>query len=110
MFLEYAATPIFELEHLYQASAVVLGKGSFGTSYKATLDNGNIVTVKRLSSLTATLKDFHQHMEVFGRMNHTNVGRLKAYYYSRDEKFLMYDYFDQGSLSAVLYRTVNYVS
>ncbi|KAH6783074.1 hypothetical protein C2S52_008033 [Perilla frutescens var. hirtella] len=95
--------PIFELEHLLTASANLLGKGTVGTSYKATLDNGNIVVVKRLRDVTATFKEFQHHMAVFGRMSHTNIGRLKAYYYSREEKLLEYDYYNQGSLSTLLH-------
>ncbi|KAH6783076.1 Leucine-rich repeat protein kinase family protein [Perilla frutescens var. hirtella] len=97
--------PIFELEYLLTASADMLGKGTTGTSYKATLDNGNVVVVKRLRDVTATFREFQHHMEVFGRMNHTNIGRLNAYYYSRDEKLLVYDYYARGSLSALLHGT-----
>ncbi|KAH6783080.1 hypothetical protein C2S52_008039 [Perilla frutescens var. hirtella] len=96
---------IFELEHLLGTSAEVLGKGSFGTCYKTTLYNGNIVVVKRLRKVTATFTEFQQHMEVFGRMCHINVSRLKAYFYTRDDKLLVYDYCDQGSLSSLLHGT-----
>lgn len=41
----------FELEDLLRASAEMLGKGGVGTAYKAILDDGNVVAVKRLKDL-----------------------------------------------------------
>ncbi|MCI79815.1 putative inactive receptor kinase, partial [Trifolium medium] len=38
----------FDLEDLLRASAEVLGKGTFGTAYKAVLESGPVVAVKRL--------------------------------------------------------------
>ncbi|XP_047955179.1 probable inactive receptor kinase At4g23740 [Salvia hispanica] len=34
-------------------------------------------------------------------MNHTNIGRLKAFYYARYEKLLLYDYYTQGCISSL---------
>ncbi|XP_042035393.1 probable inactive receptor kinase At4g23740 [Salvia splendens] len=93
--------PIFEIEHLLEASAEVVGKGSFGNSYKITLNNGSVVMVKRCKDVNPTFKDFQNHVELFGKMNHTNIGRLKAFYYSRYEKLLLYDYYTQGCISSL---------
>ncbi|XP_047953813.1 probable inactive receptor kinase At4g23740 [Salvia hispanica] len=81
--------PVFEIEYLLEASAEVVGKGSFGTSYKTILDNGSIVVVKRFKGVNPTFKDFQKHVELFGRMNHMNIGRLKAYYYGRENAFVV---------------------
>ncbi|KAI3458299.1 hypothetical protein Pfo_014962 [Paulownia fortunei] len=97
------AIPTFDIEDLLRASAEVLGKGTFGTSYKAILENGNIIMVKRLKDVIVTFTDFEQHMEVIGRMRHDNVAELRAYYFSKDEKLLVYDYYTQNSLSALLH-------
>ena len=32
-----------------------------------------------------------------------NVVPLRAYYYSKDEKLMVYEYYDQGSVSAMLH-------
>ncbi|XP_047952049.1 probable leucine-rich repeat receptor-like protein kinase At1g68400 [Salvia hispanica] len=94
--------PVCGIEYLLEASAAeVIGKGSFGNSYKITLDNGSIVVVKRCKYVNPTFKDFQKHVELFGRMNHTNIGRLKAFYYSRYEKLLLYDYYTQGCISSL---------
>ncbi|KAL0400923.1 UNVERIFIED_CONTAM: putative inactive receptor kinase [Sesamum latifolium] len=60
VFLE-DANPTFDLEDMLRASAEVLGKGTFGTSYKAILEDGTTVVVKRLKDVTVTFEDFQQH-------------------------------------------------
>lgn len=94
----------FDLEDLLRASAEVLGKGSFGTAYKAVLEESTTVVVKRLKEVIVAKKDFEQQMEVIGRIGqHANLVPLRAYYYSKDEKLLVYDYYPNGSLSALLH-------
>ncbi|PIN18999.1 Non-specific serine/threonine protein kinase [Handroanthus impetiginosus] len=95
--------PTFDLEEMLRASAEVLGKGTFGTCYKKKLENGNTIVVKRLRDVRVTFKEFQQHVEVIGSMRHKNIADLRAYYFSRDKKLLVYDYYDQGSLFAALH-------
>lgn len=97
------AVRAFDLEDLLKASAEVLGKGTFGTAYKATLDVGLVVAVKRLKEVTVPEKEFREKIEGVGKMNHENLVPLRAYYYSRDEKLLVHDYMPMGSLSALLH-------
>lgn len=93
----------FDLEDLLRASAEVLGKGSVGTSYKAVLEEGTTVVVKRLKDVAAAKKEFEQQLEILGNIKHQNVLPLRAYYFSKDEKLLVYDYMPAGSLSALLH-------
>ncbi|KAF8719456.1 hypothetical protein HU200_024175 [Digitaria exilis] len=94
----------FDLEDLLRASAEVLGKGSYGTTYKAVLEDGTTVVVKRLKEVVAGKKDFEQQMELIGKVGqHQNTVPLRAYYYSKDEKLLVYDYVPLGSLSTALH-------
>ncbi|KAG4972887.1 hypothetical protein JHK82_029822 [Glycine max] len=93
----------FDLEDLLRASAEVLGKGTFGAAYKAALEDATTVVVKRLKEVAVGKKDFEQLMEVVGNLKHENVVELKGYYYSKDEKLMVYDYYTQGSLSAFLH-------
>ncbi|BAT73008.1 hypothetical protein LR48_Vigan11g020200 [Vigna angularis] len=93
----------FDLEDLLRASAEVLGKGTFGTAYKAILEDATTVVVKRLKEVAAGKKDFEQHMEIVGSLKHENVVELKAYYYSKDEKLMVYDYHSQGSIASILH-------
>ncbi|KAK8547155.1 hypothetical protein V6N13_097874 [Hibiscus sabdariffa] len=93
----------FDLEDLLRASAEVLGKGSVGTSYKAVLEEGTTVVVKRLKDVTVSKKDFEMQMEILGKIRHENVVPLRAFYYSKDEKLLVSDFMRDGSLSALLH-------
>ncbi|XP_021753364.1 probable leucine-rich repeat receptor-like protein kinase At1g68400 [Chenopodium quinoa] len=94
----------FELEDLLRASAEMLGKGVFGTAYKAVLDDGSVVAVKRLKEAqVGGKKEFEQLMEVLGRLRHPNLVSLKAYYFARDEKLLVFDYLPNGSLFWLLH-------
>ncbi|KAL9268772.1 putative inactive receptor kinase [Drosera capensis] len=93
----------FDLEDLLRASAEVLGKGSVGTSYKAVLEEGTAVVVKRLKEVMAGKKEFEAALAALGRCRHDNVVPPRAYYYSKDEKLLVLDYLPAGSLSALLH-------
>ncbi|CAN6801552.1 unnamed protein product, partial [Brassica oleracea] len=97
------ATKVFDLEDLLRASAEVLGKGTFGTAYKAVLDAVTVVAVKRLKDVVMPDKDFREKIELVGAMDHENLVPLRAYYLSRDEKLLVYDFMHMGSLSALLH-------
>ncbi|XP_034894835.1 probable inactive receptor kinase At4g23740 isoform X1 [Populus alba] len=93
----------FDLEDLLRASAEVLGKGTFGMAYKAILEDATTVVVKRLKEVSVGKRDFEQQMEVVGSIRQENVVELKAYYYSKDEKLMVYDYYSQGSISSMLH-------
>ncbi|KAF5734578.1 inactive receptor kinase [Tripterygium wilfordii] len=94
---------VFDLEELLRASAEVLGKGTFGTAYKAVLEMGTVVAVKRLKDVTISEREFREKIEGVGSMDHENLVPLRAYYFSVDEKLLVYDYMAMGSLSALLH-------
>lgn len=94
----------FELEDLLRASAEMLGKGGLGTAYKAVLDDGNVVAVKRLKEIVGGGKrEFEQQMDILGKLRHPNVVSLKAYYFAKDEKLLVYDYMSNGNLFWLLH-------
>ncbi|CDY44903.1 BnaA02g13790D [Brassica napus] len=101
----FEGTRRFELEDLLRASAEMLGKGGFGTAYKAVLDDGNEVAVKRLKDAVNVTgkKEFEQQMEVLGRLRHSNLVSLKAYYFAREEKLLVCEYMPNGSLFWLLH-------
>ncbi|XP_072976006.1 probable inactive receptor kinase At5g58300 [Typha angustifolia] len=97
-------TYTFDLEDLLRASAEVLGKGSYGTAYKAILEDGTAVVVKRLKEVVVGKKEFEQQMETIEKVGqHPYLVALRAYYYSKDERLLVCDYVATGSLSSLLH-------
>lgn len=96
----------FELEDLLRASAEVLGSGNFGSSYKATLQEGPEVVVKRFKDMNGVgREDFSEHMRRLGRLTHPNLVPLVAYLYKKEEKLLITDFVINGSLAQLLHGT-----
>ncbi|KAL0462838.1 UNVERIFIED_CONTAM: Pollen receptor-like kinase [Sesamum latifolium] len=94
----------FDLQDLMRASAEVLGSGNFGASYKAVLVDGEALVVKRFKQMNNVAKeDFHEHMRRLGRLKHLNLLPLVAYLYRKEEKLLVFDYVNNGSLAKHLH-------
>lgn len=94
----------YDLEDLLRASAEMLGKGSLGTAYKAVMETGMVVAVKRVRDVKdMRRKDFDQHMEMLGALRHPNLVPLRAYYFAKDERLLIYDFMPNGSLFSLLH-------
>ncbi|KAL6905637.1 hypothetical protein ACP4OV_003238 [Aristida adscensionis] len=89
----------FQLEELLRASAEMVGRGSLGTVYRAVLGDGRMVAVKRLRDANPCARDeFHRYMDLIGRLRHPNLVPLRAFYYAKQEKLLIYDYLPNGNL------------
>jgi hypothetical protein len=94
----------FDLDELLKASAFVLGKGGIGIAYKVVLEDGYTLAVRRLGEGgSQRFKEFQTEVEAIGKLRHPNVVTLRAYYWSVDEKLLIYDYIPNGSLDTALH-------
>lgn len=96
----------FTAEELSRAPAEVLGRSSHGTLYKATLDNGHMLTVKWLRvGLVKIKKDFAKEVKKIGSVRHQNVVPLRAYYWGprEQERLILADYVLGDSLALHLY-------
>ncbi|XP_040259301.1 receptor protein kinase-like protein ZAR1 [Aegilops tauschii subsp. strangulata] len=95
-----------ELDELLRSSAYVLGKGGKGIVYKVVVGNGTTpVAVRRLGGGTAAperYKEFAAEAGAVGRVRHANVVRLRAYYWSPDEKLVVTDFINNGNLASAL--------
>ncbi|XP_035830398.1 inactive leucine-rich repeat receptor-like serine/threonine-protein kinase At1g60630 isoform X2 [Helianthus annuus] len=94
----------YSLEDLLKASAETLGRGTVGSTYKAVMESGFIVTVKRLKDARyPRVEEFRRHVDVIGRLRHQNLVPLRAYFQAKEERLLVYDYFPNGSLFSLIH-------
>ena len=95
-----------ELDELLRSSAYVLGKGGKGIVYKVVVGNGTTpVAVRRLGGGAAAperYREFAAEAAAVGRVRHPNVVRLRAYYWSADEKLVVTDFVNNGNLATAL--------
>ncbi|CAN6443199.1 unnamed protein product [Victoria cruziana] len=97
---------VFSAEELSRAPAEVLGRSSHGTSYKATLDNGHMLTVKWLrEGLAKRKKEFAREAKKLGSIRHPNIVSLRGYYWGpkEHEKLILSDYITAHSLAQYLF-------
>lgn len=94
----------FDLDELLKASAFVLGKSGIGIVYKVVLEDGLTLAVRRLGEGgSQRFKEFQTEVEAIGRLRHPNIVTLRAYYWSVDEKLLIYDYIPNGNLATAIH-------
>ncbi|XP_024520236.1 probable LRR receptor-like serine/threonine-protein kinase At1g56130 isoform X2 [Selaginella moellendorffii] len=81
-----------------------LGQGGFGTVYKATLNNGSQVAVKKLSlQSNQGNREFVNEITIITGIQHRNLVRLKGYCVEADERLLVYEFLNKGSLDRALF-------
>ncbi|PRQ42807.1 putative protein kinase RLK-Pelle-LRR-III family [Rosa chinensis] len=96
---------VFTADDLLCATAEIMGKSTYGTAYKATLEEGNQVAVKRLREKTTKgHKEFETEAAAIGKIRHPNLLALRAYYLGpKGEKLLVFDFMPKGSLASFLH-------
>ncbi|XP_057796271.1 G-type lectin S-receptor-like serine/threonine-protein kinase At1g11300 [Salvia miltiorrhiza] len=81
-----------------------LRQGGFGSVYKGRLQNGVEIAVKRLArSSNQGVDEFMNEVEVISRLQHRNLVRLLGCCVESEEKLLVYEYMQNGSLDAYLF-------
>ncbi|GMH25141.1 hypothetical protein Nepgr_026984 [Nepenthes gracilis] len=99
---------MFTAEELSRAPAEVLGRSSHGTLYKATLDSGQMLTVKWLRvGLVKHKKEFAREVKKISLMRHPNIVPVRAYYWGpkEQERLILSDYIQGDSLALHLYES-----
>lgn len=85
---------------------LIIGDGSFGLVYKARLNSGAIVAVKKLSpDAFQGLREFRAEMETLGKIRHTNIVKILGYCATGLDRVLIYEFIEKGSLDQWLYDT-----
>jgi len=95
----------FTADDLLCATAEILGKSTYGTVYKATMEDGSYVAVKRLREKIAKgQKEFEAEVNALGKLRHHNLLALRAYYMGpKGEKLLVFDFMPKGNLASFLH-------
>jgi hypothetical protein len=63
-----------------------------------------MMVVKRFKQMNNVGKEeFQEHMRRLGRLKHSNLLPLVAYYYRKEEKLLITDFVEKGSLAVHLH-------
>eukprot|EP00250_Pteridium_aquilinum_P007831 c17473_g1_i1 orf=641-3208(+) len=82
----------------------IVGDGGFGLVYCATLSDGKTVAVKKLTTDGMQgEREFEAEMETLGRVKHENLVELLAYCKVGDERVLIYEFVENGSLDTWLH-------
>ncbi|KAM0032277.1 putative protein kinase RLK-Pelle-LRR-III family [Helianthus debilis subsp. tardiflorus] len=96
-----------ELEMLLKASAYILGATGSSIIYKAVLEDGTALAVRRIGeSGLERFRDFENQVRVIAKLVHPNLVRIRGFYWGVDEKLVIYDYVPHGSLANARYRKV----
>ncbi|XP_076940164.1 putative receptor-like protein kinase At1g49730 [Bidens hawaiensis] len=77
----------------------IIGQGGFGTVYKAQLNDGSTVAVKHMDKVSEqAVEEFCREIELLARLHHRHLVALKGFCIQKHERFLMYEYMENGSL------------
>lgn len=92
----------------------IIGKGCSGVVYRADMENGEVIAVKKLWPTTnptphssdekSGVRDsFSAEVKTLGSIRHKNIVRFLGYCWNRNTRLLMYDYMPNGSLGSLLH-------
>lgn len=72
--------------------------GRTGSIYKAVLEDGSFLSIKRLQDSSHSESQFKAEMETLGKIKQRNLLPLIGYCIAKNEKFLVYHYMPNGML------------
>lgn len=85
---------------------LIIGDGGFGMVYKAKLNSGISVAVKKLSAdAFQGFREFRAEMETLGKIHHPNIVKMLGYCSTGCDRVLIYELVEKGSLDQWLYDT-----
>ncbi|KAJ3683184.1 hypothetical protein LUZ60_013411 [Juncus effusus] len=76
----------------------IILSGRTGFIYKATLQDGSFLSIKRLQDSVYSEPQFKAEMETLGKIKHQNLLLLIGFCVAKQERFLVYQYMPNGTL------------
>ncbi|OMO73159.1 hypothetical protein CCACVL1_17432 [Corchorus capsularis] len=82
------------------SSALQIGEGGFGIVYKAQLDSGQVVAIKRAKKehFENLRTEFSSEVELLAKIDHRNLVKLLGYVDKGNERLIITEYVPNGSL------------
>ncbi|PIA57615.1 hypothetical protein AQUCO_00600381v1 [Aquilegia coerulea] len=94
-----------DVQKATQNFTTILGQGSFGPVYKATMPTSEVVAIKVLASDSKQgEREFQTEVSLLGRLHHRNLVNLVGYCVDKGQHMLIYEYMSNGSLENLLYK------
>lgn len=90
-------------EDLLRAPAELIGRGKNGSLYKVLPNGGIPLVVKRIKDWEISRDEFKKRMQRIDQVKHEKVLPVVAYYCSKQEKLLVYEFKQNGSLFNLLH-------
>ncbi|KAJ4775541.1 Receptor protein kinase [Rhynchospora pubera] len=110
-FLEIPGLPTrFTIKDLEAATGnfqfqALIGEGASGAVFKGTLADGSTIAVKRIKWQPSGVMEFRTEITIIASLQHVNLVRLLGYCLSSSgDHYLIYPFFENGSLDAWLFR------
>ncbi|KAL4366288.1 hypothetical protein GQ457_05G007370 [Hibiscus cannabinus] len=93
-----------DLDTLLKASAYILGATGSNIMYKAVLEDGSSLAVRRIGENSVErFKDFENQVRAIAKLVHPNLVRVRGFYWGVHEKLIIYDFAPNGSLANARY-------
>ncbi|KAJ8621395.1 hypothetical protein MRB53_029924 [Persea americana] len=103
--IEIPAIPLDELNKLTGnfGSKALVGEGSYGRVFQATLKTGEAAAIKKLDSSQEPDSDFAAQLSTVSRLKNDNFVELLGYCLEANNRILVYQFASMGSLHDVLH-------
>ncbi|KAJ4766913.1 Calmodulin-binding receptor-like cytoplasmic kinase 2 [Rhynchospora pubera] len=96
----------FSINQIYRATSNFsaenqIGQGGFGTVYKGRFRDGSLIAIKRAKKImydNQLSAEFRSEIETLSKIEHFNLVRFLGYLEHEDERLIMVEYVNNGSL------------